>query len=1052
MESCGNMSSSEERSVEKSMDVYLKSIGLHRKKIAKDGSCLFRAVAEQVLHCQSLHREVRAKCVDFLKQNRDSYEAFIEGDFEEYLAKLRDPQQWVGEVEINALAVMYKRDFLIFQEPGKPAVNITDNNFKEKVQLCFLNGNHYDSVYPISHIRSSALCQSILYEVLYEGVFKVDRSSLGICQRSSRQSDFLSDDGLPVHSSDESDLETDDPLWVEDGTSQSSWKQSNQSYRGRGRGRQLPERVKRSLNPTMLRNVEYDVWNRSKRAQQKLDYSIAAGMQFTVGDRCQVRLENNGRSYGATVKEVPSDDGTVTVLIEELGKKQFTVPVWSLRPPSKEGSWRTVCHRDKRLSNGHGEPDDKGRGRGRGKSTPLAAGSPAPASGSGVRVQKQHSWPLQTSGEELKPSRKSVSAVEAALGVTEEERLAKEEEERNVALVEIQLRDENSFPALGSQTATLAEGGRRKGGDRKRSQRNKANSPVGGASAPSPPAGDASKLSSTPPATPIAPTPAAPKPPPVSSDSAPNVSTVSGPAPNAPPQITNPKPRPLAPTSLSPPPAAAPSKPSSLLSLSFLPSNLPAASPSSSSSSAPTFIAPIAPSPIAAKCFPRAFSPIASLPRSQTPPSSSSVVSPSAAPPSTVLSKSEVTVTAPQSHAPQIQAPSPTATPQHQRQASESQNEGGSASSPAETQLQSQSEEVQVQPPQPPPAAPLQPALQAPQVLSSAPSLGASESLESSSAQGQTEAPPLKPESPPSSQQPPNPLQPPQLPSFPLPQSLPGVVPLQQLSQVYQDPLYPGFPQGEKGDVAQIPPYSSDKSGDDLPKDSNILRFFFNLGVKAYSMSMYPPYMYLLPLLQAYSLQLKPPSPTPQYPQPAPPPRQQETYSVPLAPPPSAPPPQHYEHPPPFPERPNPGDPPFSQPGFQGNTPTSHRMPPHSMPWQQMAPHTPTYSVRYPSPTPQYSGAPPSAQVYHPGQAPVHPLYPSGPQYPPYNLGYQSSSVPEDLQQGPEPLEQLQPPNGDTLAGHAHLRAAMGPPDSPAAPNVASANNRAMMLPAGFGA
>lgn len=130
------------------MDVYLKSIGLHRKKIAKDGSCLFRAVAEQVkfgkiklvwlnnnnsswncyannmkkrpleletltfmyvfvimfaavkrifsrendaclpvtfdpvqvLHCQSLHREVRAKCVDFLKQNRDSYEA------------VRDPQ------------------------------------------------------------------------------------------------------------------------------------------------------------------------------------------------------------------------------------------------------------------------------------------------------------------------------------------------------------------------------------------------------------------------------------------------------------------------------------------------------------------------------------------------------------------------------------------------------------------------------------------------------------------------------------------------------------------------------------------------------------------------------------------------------------------------------------------------------------------------------------------------------------------------------------------------------------------------------------------------
>ena len=33
---------------EKHMDDYFKSIGLLRKKIAKDGSCLFRAVAEQV--------------------------------------------------------------------------------------------------------------------------------------------------------------------------------------------------------------------------------------------------------------------------------------------------------------------------------------------------------------------------------------------------------------------------------------------------------------------------------------------------------------------------------------------------------------------------------------------------------------------------------------------------------------------------------------------------------------------------------------------------------------------------------------------------------------------------------------------------------------------------------------------------------------------------------------------------------------------------------------------------------------------------------------------
>lgn len=48
MDGGGNMRSKEEKGAEKQMDEYLKSLGLHRKKIAKDGSCLFRAVAEQV--------------------------------------------------------------------------------------------------------------------------------------------------------------------------------------------------------------------------------------------------------------------------------------------------------------------------------------------------------------------------------------------------------------------------------------------------------------------------------------------------------------------------------------------------------------------------------------------------------------------------------------------------------------------------------------------------------------------------------------------------------------------------------------------------------------------------------------------------------------------------------------------------------------------------------------------------------------------------------------------------------------------------------------------
>ncbi|XP_076581054.1 OTU domain-containing protein 4 [Chaetodon auriga] len=1219
----GSMQSNEERGAEKLMDEYLKSIGLHRKKIAKDGSCLFRVVAEQVLHCQSLHTKVRAECVDFLKQNREIYEAFIEGDFEDYLYKLQDPQQWVGEVEINALAVMYKRDFVIYQEPGKPAVNITDNNFKDKVRLCFLNGNHYDSVYPISHVKSAALCQSILYELLYDGVFKVDRSFLGSCQRVGRASDLLSDDSMAAcGSSDESDVDAGEALWVENGTSTTAARQG----RGRGRGRLLPERVRRSLNPTLLRNIEYDVWHKTKRAQQKMDYCIAAGMQFAAGDRCQVRLEGSGRNYNATVKEVPPNNSSVTVYIEELGRKQ--VPLWSLRPPS-ENSWSTVVNRDKKLSNGHGEWEERGRGRGRGKHVPASSSaSQATAPGSGGRVQKQHSWPPQATVEEQggpKANRKSMGSVEGAFGLTEEQRLAKEEEERNVALVEIQLRDEQSFPALGAQPGLQGEGGRKRGGDKRRSTRNKTKSPVEDVRAPSPPVGDRPK-SSTPPlagpaatAAPTSPTPAAAAAPPADSDSSPAwLSSLKAPTPKtnmaataatpsslppacaAPTATTNaqchalaagtsssspsPPAAAAAPTSTKPPAAGGavpPSVPSTASLFSFLPPALPTTSspptphaPSSSSPSSsaklltssssslppkssaspppsfslppPTFIAPIAPSPTAQGFLPRSSPPLSSLPHSPSPPSFSSSAQTTSlhhhiheAPPVSAQSPKSLTntggpLTASQTITSQTsmsQIHTQVSLPQNQSQISVSQTQGQASLIQGENQtqpplapnqtsmphvqtlaqssvpqhqpqshtagasvlqtqiqqsvLQPQSQVVQsshtaagapyphtsqasvpvsasvqpqpsvthphpqvqqVQPPHPSQVPQPSPSLSAPPTQSQNPTT-----------QNQPEAPvpptqpqPDSPAHAPSQQsRPPHPPHQPHLTTaHPPPQSIPGAVPLQQLSQLYQDLLYPGFPRGETGDMAPTPSMSSSKSGDDLPQDVNILRFFFNLGVKAYSMPMFPPYIYLLPLQQAHTMHPKlpsrSPSPTPNYPPSNPPTRHQEAYPHPQYPPTSVSVPPQYDHQAPLTDPPHPSDPSFNQAGYPAAQPPPHTMSCPSLPWQQHQmppPRNPSFPVGYPTPSPQYPLPPPLSQGYHPGQGSGHPLYP--PSVPPYPASYQSSSAHEELQVSQGAMEHRQPANGDAVPGQ-------GPGRGPglAAVNLANANNsRAVVVP-----
>ncbi|XP_077355676.1 OTU domain-containing protein 4 isoform X2 [Festucalex cinctus] len=704
------MQASEEEAL---MDEYLDSVGLHRKRVAKDGSCLFRAVAEQVLHCQSLHARVRAQCVCFLRHHREIYESFIEGDFEEYLLRLQDPQQWAGEVEMNALAVMFKRDFVIFQQAGKSPVDITGNKFKEKVQLSFLNGNHYDCVYPVSRIKNAAFCQSILYELLYADVFQVSRRTVASCQSSGRACEQLSDDSMAACvSSDDSDPDA--------GSSFRS--SSNSRTRGRGRGLILPESVRRSLSENLYRNVAYDLWQKSKKVQLKRDYCMAAEMQYTVGQNCQVWLDESEQSYNAIIEEVPPGDGLVTVYTEEEG--QLRVPLWSLRPATSAVSrrGRSACN---------GQPEGA-RGRSKSSSHRVYYG-PGPSG----RAHQQKSRPPHEV-----PRRHRGSAPDtSSFGLTEEERLAKEEELKNVALVEISLRDELSFPALGSPRDDVRK--------------------------LSPSAGERQK-------------------------------SAAGPR-----QSTD----------------AAPSSPPSMSSVVLSSGVVPLAS---ASIPTPTFIAPIAPSPVAARLVvPHLSSP---SPPVYMRPSSSSPVSPHPQ----VTDALQLSAQRPNKYPDAGDAGSVSvlhnqddANTDQELKAQVADVSGDKVRDPSHSQNdQAQSE---------PSSSPLiHPTLQNPSENSPArdalpgPSSGSPQLLAST----------------------------------PLPlghsPTLPGGILVHHL---YQDPLYPGFPQGENGNVLPTPEFSLRSLGEDLPRDVNILRFFFNLGVKAYTWPFYMPYLYLLPLQQAHIMQ-----------------------------------------------------------------------------------------------------------------------------------------------------------------------------------------------------
>ncbi|XP_069903587.1 OTU domain-containing protein 4 isoform X2 [Oryctolagus cuniculus] len=686
----------------------------------------------EVLHSQSRHVEVRMACIHYLRENREKFEAFIEGSFEEYLKRLENPQEWVGQVEISALSLMYRKDFIIYREPNVSPAQVTENNFPEKVLLCFSNGNHYDIVYPIKYKDTSAMCQSLLYELLYEKVFKADVSKIVMGLDTSEVADG--------NNSEISDSE-DDSCKRKTANDVNGFKplSGDEHLKNNGNSTSLPlsRKVLKSLNPAVYRNVEYEIWLKSKQAQQKRDYSIAAGLQYEVGEKCQVRLDHNGKFPNADIQGVHSENGPV--LVEELGKKHA---VKTLKPPPPE-SWSTVSGKKMKKpstsgQNFHSEMDYRGP---KNPSKPIKAPSVLPprlqhplgirqhAFSSGAQSQKsssEHKNLARTPSQIMrKPDRERAEDFDHTnreshyFGLSPEERREKQAIEESRLLYEIQNRDEQAFPALSmSSVSTSASqssnpcvqrksshGSDRKGNRRRMdTEERKDKDSVHGST---------------------------------HLDKKPEPSTLENISDDRCARVSSP----LKSKKLECP-SPAEQKPAEHVSLS---------------NPAPLLVSPEVHLTPAVPSLP------ATVPAW---PSEPTTFGPTGVPaPIPVLSVTQTLTTGPDSAVSQAHlTPSPV---------------------PVSIQAVNQ-------------------------------------------------------------------------PLMPLPQTL----------SLYQDPLYPGFPYNEKGDRAIAPPYSLCHTGEDLPKDKNILRFFFNLGVKAYSCPMWAPHSYLYPLHQAYlaACRMYPKVPVPVYP------------------------------------------------------------------------------------------------------------------------------------------------------------------------------------------
>ncbi|KAN0035668.1 hypothetical protein ACTA71_004952 [Dictyostelium dimigraforme] len=153
------------------IDQQLSLLNLSRKEIPKDGSCLFRCVSESIFGTQNYHSRVRMQCIKYLELNRDLFEPFacVHNPWEKYIFEMKKDGTWGGEVELQAISLIYEVNFIIYIGNGTTNVN---NGFKKDIQLAYCHGEHYDLVINSKSLQLYTNFQSLVYEIIYKSINK----------------------------------------------------------------------------------------------------------------------------------------------------------------------------------------------------------------------------------------------------------------------------------------------------------------------------------------------------------------------------------------------------------------------------------------------------------------------------------------------------------------------------------------------------------------------------------------------------------------------------------------------------------------------------------------------------------------------------------------------------------------------------------------------------------------------------------------------------------------------------------------------------------------
>ncbi|CAH2085068.1 unnamed protein product [Euphydryas editha] len=372
-------------------DRWLDEMGFFRKHTARDSSCLFRAVSENIFNTQRYFHKVRLDCVQFMASKRHLFEGSLSCPFENYLKEMSNPSEYGGLIEISAMSHCYRRDFVIFEANKGPQTKIC-NGYGDTIYLFYSpDSKHFDAVYTKEFINNSSFCQSLVYEILYDGVYQLKDLPYAV--------DKMLHDKIPYHKipnhieyfmsenverrkkqkeraeifieppSEEDKDKNNNTLALkckhhtEDLERASLLKESLRIFVLNRSLIQLenvcmnclnvnsakdllengitpfPYKVAKALDPDIYRNIEFDVWSELRR-ELRYGARYCDGTTLQVGVKCLCKLQpEQSAAYHCHIQEMRPDGGPCLVFIEELGEKRVVnyeqlepLPVDEIKP------------------------------------------------------------------------------------------------------------------------------------------------------------------------------------------------------------------------------------------------------------------------------------------------------------------------------------------------------------------------------------------------------------------------------------------------------------------------------------------------------------------------------------------------------------------------------------------------------------------------------------------------------------------------------------------------------------------------------------------------